>query len=114
MEYSQKDLEIAKRLYSTKDEKCERFARSIHKLRESRKRYDDKRDKKRIIFLKEVPEQMIQNRHAFNVCQATTMSGKRCNFKASCGNFCKKHSHGTKNLDISVLGTKPVLKNIML
>ena len=50
MEYSQKDLDIAKRLYNTKDEKCERFARSIHKLRESRKRYDDQRDKKRIIF----------------------------------------------------------------
>jgi hypothetical protein len=24
-------------------------------------------------------------------CQATTMSGKRCRFKATCGCFCKKH-----------------------
>ena len=24
-------------------------------------------------------------------CQATTMSGNRCKFKATCGKFCKKH-----------------------
>ena len=25
-------------------------------------------------------------------CKATTLEGRRCGFKATCGNFCKKHS----------------------
>ena len=25
-------------------------------------------------------------------CQAKTMEGRQCGFKATCGNFCKKHA----------------------
>jgi hypothetical protein len=25
-------------------------------------------------------------------CKATTLEGRRCGFKATCGNFCKKHA----------------------
>lgn len=25
-------------------------------------------------------------------CQAKTLEGKQCGFKATCGNFCKKHA----------------------
>jgi hypothetical protein len=92
MLYEPKDLEIAKGLYKTQNEMCERFARSIHKLRESRKEYDDKREKNKIKFLDVVPEKHIQNRHVNNICQAITMSGKKCSFRASCGVFCKKHA----------------------
>jgi len=29
---------------------------------------------------------------AANRCQAKTLEGKQCGFKATCGTFCKKHS----------------------
>tara|TARA_B100000401_G_scaffold120642_1_gene78851 strand:+ start:6514 stop:6801 length:288 start_codon:yes stop_codon:yes gene_type:complete len=92
MLYDQKDLEIAKGLYKNHDEKCERFARSIHKLRESRKQYDDKREKSKIIFLENAPEKSLNTKNFSNICQAVTLKGKKCTFKASCGNFCKKHA----------------------
>ena len=92
MLYEQKDLDIALGLYKNQEEKCERFARSIHKLRDSRKKYDYKREKSKIKFLEIVPENIIHNRTKTVICCATTLSGKRCTFKASCGKYCKKHS----------------------
>ena len=91
MLYEQKDLDIARGLYKNQEEKCERFARSIHKLRESRKKYDDKREKYKIKFIETVPERKIENRTKFNTCAASTLGGKKCNFRASCGKYCKKH-----------------------
>jgi len=115
MQYSTKDFEIAKNFYKTHEEKCERFARSIHKLRESRKKYDDSRTKKSIVILQEVPDKVVENRHVSNICQATTMSGKKCSFKASCGRFCKKHSYDTNSKSSKFsLGVKPDLKKILL
>tara|TARA_X000000368_G_scaffold288538_1_gene229175 strand:+ start:167 stop:472 length:306 start_codon:yes stop_codon:yes gene_type:complete len=91
--YEQKDLDIAKGLYKNQEEKCERFARSIHKLRESRKKYDDKREKSKIKFIEVVPEKINHNNRTKTIiCSAITMSGKRCTFKASCGKYCKKHT----------------------
>ena len=90
--YEQKDLDVAKSLYGNDIEKSERFARSIHKLRESRKKYDYKREKSKIKFIEVVPENIIHNRTKTVICCAKTMSGKRCTFKASCGKYCKKHS----------------------
>ena len=92
MLYDQKDLEIAKGLYKTQEEKCERFARSIHKLRQSRKEYDDRRENRKIKIIENVPEKNHEKRYVTNMCQAITTSGKRCTFKASCGNFCRKHA----------------------
>ena len=90
--YDQNDLNIARGLYKTQDEKCERFARSIHKLRQARKEYDDKRENRKIKFIDSVPEKNIQNRTKNNTCQAITINGKKCSFKASCGIYCKKHA----------------------
>ena len=53
--YDKKDLDIARGLYKNQKDKCELFARSIHKLRESRKKYDDKREKSKIIFFRYGP-----------------------------------------------------------
>ena len=92
MLYEQKDLDIARGLYKNQEEKCERFARSIHKLRESRKKYDDKREKSKIIFLENVPDKCLNTKKFSNICQAVTLKGKKCTFKASCGTFCKKHT----------------------
>jgi len=91
MLYEQKDLDVAKSLYGDDIEKSERFARSIHKLRESRKKYDDKREKYKIKFIETAPERKIENRTKFNTCAASTLGGKKCNFRASCGKYCKKH-----------------------
>lgn len=90
--YEKRDLAIAQGLYKNEQEKCERFARSIHKLRESRKQYDDKREKSKIIFLENTPEKCLNTKKFSNICQAVTLKGKKCTFKASCGNFCKKHT----------------------
>ena len=92
MLYEQRDLDIAKGLYKNQEEKCERFARSIHKLRQSRKEYDDRRENRKIRVLENVPEKTHEKRYVMNMCQAMTSNGKRCTFKASCGNFCRKHA----------------------
>ena len=63
-----------------------------HKLRESRKKYDDKREKSKIIFLENVPDKCLNTKKFSNICQAVTLKGKKCTFKASCGTFCKKHT----------------------
>ena len=43
-----------------------------------------------------------------NICKAFTLSGKKCTFKAICGDYCKKH-----RIDNQVLGTRPKI-NISL
>ena len=43
-----------------------------------------------------------------NICKAFTLSGKKCSFKAVCGDYCKKH-----RIDNQVLGTRPKI-NISL
>tara|TARA_B110001450_G_scaffold109945_1_gene103855 strand:+ start:338 stop:733 length:396 start_codon:yes stop_codon:yes gene_type:complete len=43
-----------------------------------------------------------------NICKAFTLSGKKCTFKAVCGDYCKKH-----RIDNQVLGTRPKI-NISL
>jgi hypothetical protein len=90
------DLDIARGLYKNQPEKCEQFVRSIHKLRESHKKYNDKREKSKIVFLDIVPDKHIVNRHKNVTCQAITMSGKRCSFKSTCGIYCKKHNNSHK------------------
>jgi len=96
MLYDKKDFDIARGLYKNQTEKCELFARSIHKLRESRKKYDDKREKSKIIFLDTVPDKHVVSRHKDLTCQAITMSGKKCSFKSTCGVYCKKHYNISK------------------
>ena len=43
-----------------------------------------------------------------NICKAFTLSGKKCTFKAVCGDYCKKH-----RIDNQVLGSRPKI-NISL
>jgi hypothetical protein len=90
--YEQKDLDIARGFFKDQSDKCERFARSIYKVRQSRKEYDDNRENRKIKFIDNVPEKNIHNRTKTNTCQAITMNGKKCSFRASCGIYCKKHS----------------------
>jgi hypothetical protein len=47
-----------------------------------------------------VPKQEVSENR--NICKAFTLSGKKCTFKAACGDYCKKH-----RIDDQVLGTRP-------
>tara|TARA_B100001769_G_scaffold97899_1_gene75543 strand:+ start:9010 stop:9408 length:399 start_codon:yes stop_codon:yes gene_type:complete len=70
----------------------------------------DKMRKKKIECQKTRPIKVLetapdnQNIENKNICQAFTLSGKKCSFKAVCGKYCKKH-----RIDDQVLGTKPEL-----
>tara|TARA_Y200000002_G_C22648343_1_gene650162 strand:+ start:698 stop:1096 length:399 start_codon:yes stop_codon:yes gene_type:complete len=70
----------------------------------------DKMRKKKIECQKTRPIKVLetapdnQNIENKNICQAFTLSGKKCSFKAVCGKYCKKH-----RIDDQVLGTKPKL-----
>jgi hypothetical protein len=44
-----------------------------------------------------------------NICKAFTLSGKKCTFKAVCGDYCKKH-----RIDNQVLGTRPKINVSLL
>ena len=47
-----------------------------------------------------IPKQEVSENR--NICKAFTLSGKKCTFKAVCGDYCKKH-----RIDDQVLGTRP-------
>ena len=59
-----------------------------------------------IQVLDSVPKQ--DTSESRNICKAFTLSGKKCTFKAVCGDYCKKH-----RIDNQVLGTRPKI-NISL
>jgi len=59
-----------------------------------------------IQVLDSVPKQDVSESR--NICKAFTLSGKKCTFKAVCGDYCKKH-----RIDNQVLGTRPKI-NISL
>ena len=45
-----------------------------------------------IEYIEPTNKQNIQNKSVpIAYCQATTMAGNRCKFKAVCGDYCKKH-----------------------
>ena len=44
-----------------------------------------------------------------NICKAFTLSGKKCTFKAVCGDYCKKH-----RIDDHVLATIPKINVSLL
>lgn len=93
---------------SAKPERIDQMVRSLAKMRNKYKECKDHKNGKRIMVLTEVPKHEVpkQNASNFKVCQATTMKGEKCKFKAVCNGFCKKHSLG-KNKQVFVLGEKP-------
>jgi len=46
----------------------------------------------------EAPKQVVEQKYMGGICQSTTLKGKKCTFKATCGKFCKKHSVANKDL----------------
>jgi hypothetical protein len=65
------------------------FSRAVNRLRESNQKIVDDREKRRIIFLENAPK--IQSEGQGAKCKARTMDNKPCPFRATCGEFCKRH-----------------------
>tara|TARA_B100001996_G_C18497694_1_gene530209 strand:+ start:36 stop:323 length:288 start_codon:yes stop_codon:yes gene_type:complete len=85
-------LKDAMRMYDvdTPDEKCLVLAKAVYKM--AQKSLQLKLEKsKRVIQVIDRMEETTQGRSQINKCRATTLTGKRCGFKAVCGDFCRKH-----------------------
>jgi hypothetical protein len=90
-------LRISKNIKNCK-KTPEEMADIINKMRKRKLECENKRP---IQVLSSVPEKPV---HTTKICQAFTLSGKKCSFKAVYGCYCKKH-----RIDDEVLGTKPKL-----
>jgi hypothetical protein len=90
----------------TPDEKCEHLTRSIMKMKRGYIRHAEKRNARTVMFLDEAPKRVVEQKHVGRLCQSTTLKGKKCTFRATCGMYCKKHS--VSKIE-NVLGKKPVL-----
>ena len=75
----------------------EKMARAVWKLNESYRTLNEQKAAKsiKVIDFNDVPKTPAPGtRQAATktmTCQATTLSGRPCKFKATCGKFCKKH-----------------------
>lgn len=73
------------------NERCESLADATWKMKMSYKNHEKKKDSRQIIILDKAPTVVNEQRNQVKLCQATTMVGKPCSFRAVCGGFCKKH-----------------------
>lgn len=105
----QECLENAMRIrkVSSPDDECIHLAKGLVKLKRG---YDThaqkKRDRSAILILDTAPVVEFKLVKSSNICQSLTLKGKRCTFKAVCGNYCKKHN---VKQDDMVLGKKCVV-----
>lgn len=84
----------------------EHLRRSVEKMRLAYKAHEDKKRSRTLIFIKDLPERVVEKRSVTGICQALTMKGKKCSFRAVNGCFCKKHT--VKDSE-KVLGTKRII-----
>ena len=93
------------------NDKCYRLADATWKCKMAYIKHNNTKKNSSIVVLDGPPkEPAIEQRTSHKICCATTMSGKPCNFKAVCGNYCRKHkvvstSIGNK-VDVSDLLSK--------
>jgi len=78
-------LRISKTLKTDK-KTPEEMARILDKMR--KKKLECQKTKP-IQVLETAPKQDVSETR--NICKAFTLSGKKCTFKAVCGDYCKKH-----------------------
>jgi hypothetical protein len=89
---------------STPDERCAHLARSMLKMKSKYSQHEEKKRARSVLVISEAPKHVAEQKHTTNICQSTTLKGKKCTFKAKYGCFCKKHSISTK--EIVTLGKK--------
>jgi len=87
------------------DDRCYHLADATWKCKMSYKRHEEKKESRQVVVIDKIPEKQVTQRSQHKICQATTMSGKPCSFKAICGDFCKKH-----RIDKEEIGKKIQIK----
>ncbi len=91
---------------NTDNDFCVRLADTIWKANEHYKKEYKKMCEQRTQFLKKAPQQMI-TKAAVKKCAGFNINGLQCGFKATCGNFCKRHSQDKKEEVPDVLKEDP-------
>lgn len=76
---------------SEANEKCYHLANATWVMKNKYKQAQNRKDSRKTVMIEKSPEVVNEQRTSKKICQAITMSGKSCSFKAVCGNFCKKH-----------------------
>lgn len=99
-------LRDAMRLHkvSAPDERCAHLARSILKMKRRYSQHEESKRMRAVMVITDTPVHLVEQKHATNICQSTTLKGKKCTFKATCGAYCRKHS--VSKTDLVVLGRK--------
>ena len=85
------------------DDRVQRLAESLQKMKNSYAQHDKRKAERRVIVLDEVPKKVQETTRTSNMCNALTLKGKSCTFKAVNGCYCKKHTISKANI---VLGKK--------
>jgi hypothetical protein len=67
------------------DEFCVKMANSIWKCRQRYIQHAKAKAERKVVVIDKVSTASSSR------CKAMTMNNKRCPFKASCGDYCKKH-----------------------
>lgn len=103
-------LSDATKMYRLREpnDKCYHLADATWKMKMRYKNLENKKKENSIIFLDSAPKEVApEQRTNHKICQATTMAGKPCKFKAVCGNYCRKHKVSSvsmgKKVDVSGL-----------
>jgi len=81
----------AMKMYRVKepDDRCYHLADATWKCKMSYKKHEQKKSDRQLIVLDRPPEVAVTSRTHAKTCQATTMTGKPCSFRAVCGDFAK-------------------------
>mgnify|MGYP006878995851 FL=1 len=93
-------LSDAVKMYRLREptEKCYRLADATWKCKMSYIKYNNTKKNNAIIVLDSVPAVVQEQRTQHKICGAITMSGKKCSFKAVCGEYCRKHKVSSASL----------------
>lgn len=101
-------LSDATKMYRLREpnDKCYHLADATWKMKMRYKNLENKKKENSIVFLDAPPKEVApEQRTNHKICQATTMTGKPCKFKAVCGNYCRKHKVSSvgmgKKVDVS-------------
>ena len=86
-------LADAMRMYrvNSPTDRCTKLANATWKMKQKYAQLRKDKQSRVIQVIDKAPERAVEKRHAVHTCQAVTLAGKPCGFKASCGGFCKKH-----------------------
>ena len=74
------------------DDRCYHLADATWKMKMRYSKHQQQRDTQKIVVLEKTPDVVTEQRTSKKICCAVTMSGKPCSFKATCGDYCRKHS----------------------